>query len=109
MPLLLLHYYFLFVTYYFVITFAFYKKHSKINHFNCFQLLRSDNKLYLSQTFIMKSIRRLDKKFCVKSAEIWSFFWSMFSRIRTEYGDLRSKSSNSVRIRENKNQKKLRI
>ena len=26
---------------------------------------------------------------CVKSVRIRSFFWSVFSRIRTEYGDLR--------------------
>ena len=37
---------------------------------------------------------------CVKSIQMWSFFWSVFSRIRTEYGDLRSKSPYSVRIRE---------
>ena len=28
---------------------------------------------------------------CVKSVQIRSFFWSVFSCIRTEYGDLRSK------------------
>ena len=28
---------------------------------------------------------------CVKSVQIRSFFWSVFSRFRTEYGDLRSK------------------
>ena len=26
---------------------------------------------------------------CVKSVQMQSFFWSVFSRIRTEYGDLR--------------------
>ena len=25
---------------------------------------------------------------CVKSIQIWSYFWSVFSGIRTEYGDL---------------------
>ena len=30
---------------------------------------------------------------CVKSVQIRSFFWSVFSCIRTEYGDLRSKSA----------------
>ena len=38
-----------------------------------------------------------------------SFFWSVFSRIRTEYGEIRSISSYSVRIRENTDQKKLCI
>ena len=30
---------------------------------------------------------------CVKSVQIWSYFWSVFSCIRTEYGDLQSKST----------------
>ena len=25
-------------------------------------------------------------QYCVKSVQIWTFFWSVFSRIRTEYG-----------------------
>ena len=29
-------------------------------------------------------------KHCVKSVQIQSYFWSVFSCIRTEYGDLRS-------------------
>ena len=27
---------------------------------------------------------------CVKSVQIWSFFWIVFSRISTEYGEIRS-------------------
>ena len=46
---------------------------------------------------------------CVKSVQIRSFFWSVFSCIRTEYGDLLYKSSYSARIHENKDQKKVRI
>ena len=38
----------------------------------------------------------------VKSVPIRTFFWSAFSRIRSEYGDLRS-------IQENIDQEKLRI
>ena len=34
----------------------------------------------------------------VKSVQIRSFFWSVFSRIRTEYRDLLHKSRYSVRI-----------
>ena len=45
----------------------------------------------------------------MKSVQIRSFFWSVFSCIRTEYEDLRRKSRLSVRIQENMNQKKLRI
>ena len=33
------------------------------------------------------------------------FFWSVFSRIRTEYEDLQSKSLYSVQMRENTDQK----
>ena len=39
---------------------------------------------------------------CVKSVRIRGFFWSVFSRIRTEYGEI---LSNSVRMRENTDQK----
>ena len=46
---------------------------------------------------------------CVKSVQIGRFFWSVFSCIRTEYGDLLRKSLYSVRIQENMDQKKLRI
>ena len=46
---------------------------------------------------------------CVKSAQIRSFFWSIFSCIRTEYGDLFRKSPYSVWIQENTDQKKSRI
>ena len=38
-----------------------------------------------------------------------SFFWSVFSHIRTEYRDLRSDSQYSDRLRENTGHKKLRI
>ena len=30
---------------------------------------------------------------CVKSVHIWSFFWSVFSHIRTEYGEIQSIAS----------------
>ena len=46
---------------------------------------------------------------CVKNVQIRSFFWSVFSRIWTEYGDLRSKYPYSVRIRVNTDQGKFRI
>ena len=35
---------------------------------------------------------------CVKSVQKESFFWSVFSCIRTEYGNLRSKFPYPVRI-----------
>ena len=46
---------------------------------------------------------------CVKSVQMRSFFWSIFSCIWTEYGELLSKSPYSVRIQENAGQKKLFI
>ena len=49
------------------------------------------------------------KPYCkpgVKSVQIRSFFWSLFSCIRNEYGYLLRKNPYSVRIQENKDQKK---
>ena len=46
---------------------------------------------------------------CVKSVQIRSFFWSVFSRIRTEYREILSIYPYSVPMRENADQKKLRI
>ena len=46
---------------------------------------------------------------CVESVQILSFFWCVFSCIRTKYGDLLSKSPYSDRMQENADQKKLRI
>ena len=45
----------------------------------------------------------------VKSVQIRSYFWSVFSCIRIEYGDLLRKSPYSIRIQENTDQKELRI
>ena len=46
---------------------------------------------------------------CVKSAQIRSFFWSVFSRIRTKYRDILFVFPYSLRLRENTDQKNLRI
>ena len=51
----------------------------------------------------------ISSAYCVKSFQIRSFFWSVFSHIRTKYGETRSISTYSVRMRENTDQKKLRI
>ena len=42
---------------------------------------------------------------CVKSVQIRSFFWAVFSRIRTEYREILRISPYSVRMRENTEQK----
>ena len=45
----------------------------------------------------------------VKGVKIRSFFWYVFSSIRTEYEDLLHKSPYSVRIKKNMDKKKLCI
>ena len=45
----------------------------------------------------------------VKNVQIRSFFWSVFSCIRSEYGEIRSIPPYSVRMRENTDHKKLRF
>ena len=47
--------------------------------------------------------------YCVKSVQIRSFFWPVFFHIWTEYGEILCISPYSVRMRENTDQKKLRI
>ena len=42
---------------------------------------------------------------CVKSVRIRSFFWFVFSHIRTEYGEILRIFLYSVQMRENTNQK----
>ena len=51
----------------------------------------------------------LDKTYCVKSIQIRSFSWPVFSHIRTESREISRISPDSVRLRENTDQKKLRI
>ena len=46
---------------------------------------------------------------CVKSVQIRSIFWSVFSRIWTEYGEILRISPYSARMWENTDQKILRI
>ena len=46
---------------------------------------------------------------CMKSVQMRTFFWSLFSTIRTEYADLRNLSPFSAQIQENTDHKKLRI
>ena len=46
---------------------------------------------------------------CMKGVQIRSFLWSAFSCTRAEYGDYQSKSPYSVWVRENTDQKKIRI
>ena len=54
----------------------------------------------LEPIFVLWKIR------CLKCVQIRSLFWSLFSRIRTEYGEILRISPYSVRMRENTDQKK---
>ena len=38
----------------------------------------------------VKGLLEAEIKHCVKSVQTQSFFWSVFSRNRTEYGEIRS-------------------
>ena len=42
-----------------------------------------------------KTFESSDKTHCVKSVQIWSFFWSVFYLIRMEYGKIGTRK-NSV-------------
>ena len=48
---------------------------------------------------------RFQLKHCVKNALYSTFFWSVFSHIQTDYGDLICKSSYSVQMWEKSDQK----
>ena len=56
----------------------------------------------------LSSCQTRNYKLCEKCLNT-EIFWSVFPRIWAEYGDLWNKSPYSVRIRENMDQKKLRI
>ena len=67
----------------------------------------TNKKLFLVRTFLYSDWIRIFH--CVKSVQIRSYFWSVFSFIRTEYGDLLRKSllrksPYSIRIQENADQ-----
>ena len=59
-----------------------------------FRLMRSD--------LAVRTLQLCQLTHCVKSVQMRSFFWSVFSRIRTEYGEI-------LQMRQNTDQKKLRI
>ena len=55
--------------------------------------------------FTRRNRRDIGDNHCVKSVLMRSYFWSVFSCILTEYGDLQSKSPYPVRMQENADQK----
>ena len=65
------------------------------------EILRIGTKLafYTGTPFPVTSVH------CMKSDQIQSYFWSVFSGIQTEYGEILRISRCSVRMRENTDQK----
>ena len=96
------------------------RKNSVFGHFSrsanvgLFVIIVNDGKLLIifaksSRYLTGFLIRLLITTHCAKNVQIRSFFQSVFSRIWTEYGDLRYKSPYSVQMRKNTDQTKLRI
>ena len=57
----------------------------------------------------LRNFETSNKYHCVKSVQLRSFSRSVFPRILTEYGKIRSISPYSVQMRENTDQTKIRI
>ena len=66
-------------------------------------------KKLISPPIMAAPLKILKLLHCVKSVQIRSFYWSVFSRIRTEHGEILRISPCSVRMWENTDQKKFRI
>ena len=46
---------------------------------------------YVLTYYLLQSLLHLSRRIhCMKSVQMRSFFWSVFSRIRTEYGEIRT-------------------
>ena len=87
------------------------KPHLWWRRFSCFPFVMTDFLVchFLSCDFFnIFSTQKRSHSLC-KECPNMMFFLSVFSRIWTEYGNLGSKSPYSVQIRENTDQKKLRI
>ena len=74
-------------------------------NFSCINLILSNEQSFLKAKTFETGLSDLHKMHWVKSVQIWIYFWSVFSCIRSEYGDLLRKSPYSVRIQENTGQK----
>ena len=70
--------------------------------FTLFLNLVSHQKFLMSLLGIFYT--HLHPPYCVKSVRIWELFWPVFSRIRTEYGEVLLISPYSVRMWENTDQ-----
>ena len=54
----------------------------------CIQKTYDGKNMTYQVIFFLNTSNNLNIDHCVKSVKIWSFFWSLFSRIRTEYGEI---------------------
>ena len=76
-------------------------------------LLRKVAVLLQNSTVITKCVSRSSYyktvRHYVKSVQIQNYFWSVFSHIRTEYGEILRMSPYSVRMRENLGRMQTRI
>ena len=84
------------------------KRFQRFDMVSAFFIIAWDLLISHSHFFSSKTKNDLIKH-CVKSIQIQSFFWSVFSCIRTEYGEILRISPYSVRMPKNTDQKKLRI
>ena len=66
--------------------------------------LSSRSPVYEVPVYEVLKMPALDSLHCVESVQIRSFFRSVFSRIRTEYGEILRISPYSVQMRENADQ-----
>ena len=64
---------------------------------------------HLEKSTICKLLFLISIYHCVKSVQIRSFFWSVISRIRTEYGEILRIWPYSIGMREYRDQEKLLI
>ena len=101
-----------FTNLYFAVTFLYFNNSKKLYQKETLTQTLSSEFCKILRTFSYNTsgwllLKLLLRTHCVKSVQIRSFFWSVFSCIWTDYGDLRS--PNSVQTQENTDQKKLRI
>ena len=81
---------------------------SIIKFFNAANLLLADWVLF--SMCLTNPLRKVTKNIHTAwSVQIRSFLWSVFSRIQTEYGEIRSISPYSVRMRKNAGKMRTRI
>ena len=78
-----------------------YREGRKLNHTPLLHGFRAKKFRFMNVDRVLFSMRHSVRFNKVKNVQIRSFFWSVFSCIRTEYGEIRSISPYSVRMQEN--------